>query len=298
MFGFRDVFDYLECSKCQCLQIVDVPPAMAKYYPDNYYAHTRVSPRKKLRNFFAKRRNKYALLSQGVIGRVLYAKLPHTALRSLARLRVGESTRILDVGCGAGSLLVSMGDLRFRNLLGVDPFIPADVQYQNGVTILKRVLHDVVGEFDVIMFHHAFEHISDPAPTLNTVHRLLAPGGYCVIRIPTVSSYAWHHYGADWVALDAPRHFFLHSLESTRVLAEEAGLELFDVVYDSTGFQFWGSEQYAHDIPLFDSRSYRVSPKTSMFSNQEIAMFEKRAAELNRARHGDTAAFYLRKPLG
>jgi SAM-dependent methyltransferase len=205
--------------------------------------------------------------------------------------------RILDVGCGTGSLLFALADLGFSRLLGIDPFISADIEHESRGRILKETIHDVEGEFDVIMFHHAFEHLPDPGPTLNAVYRLLAPGGRCVIRIPTVSSYAWEHYGANWVALDAPRHFFLHSVESMNLLAKNSGLELNDVVYDSAGFQFWGSEQYAHDIPIFDTRSHRQSPKNSMFSKGEIAAFEKRAAQLNEVNRGDSAAFYLRKSL-
>jgi hypothetical protein len=117
-----------------------------------------------------------------------------------------------------------------------------------------------------------------------------------VIRIPTVSSYAWKHYGVNWVQLDAPRHFYLHSLESMRFLVEQAGLKLSEVVYDSTAFQFWASEQYALNIPLYDDRSYAVSPKRSYFTKEQIAAFEKRASELNRTNLGDQAAFYLRKP--
>jgi len=41
------------------------------------------------------------------------------------------------------------------------------------------------------------------------------PGGWCVIRIPTVSSFAWEHYREQWVQLDAPRHFFLHKVRKT-----------------------------------------------------------------------------------
>jgi hypothetical protein len=97
------------------------------------------------------------------------------------------------------------------------------------------------------------------------------------------------------VQLDAPRHFYVHSVESVKMLAERAGFELETVGYDSTAFQFWASEQYALDIPLYDTRSYLVSPKKSIFSKAQIATFEKRAIELNDAKLGDQAAFYLRK---
>jgi hypothetical protein len=39
MFGFRDEFDYIECSKCGCVQIVEIPKNINKYYPPNYYSY-------------------------------------------------------------------------------------------------------------------------------------------------------------------------------------------------------------------------------------------------------------------
>ena len=38
IFGFRDEFTYFECSKCGCLQIMQIPRNMGKYYPSNYYS--------------------------------------------------------------------------------------------------------------------------------------------------------------------------------------------------------------------------------------------------------------------
>lgn len=38
MFGFRDEFTYFECSKCGCIQIIEIPRNMGKYYTPNYYS--------------------------------------------------------------------------------------------------------------------------------------------------------------------------------------------------------------------------------------------------------------------
>lgn len=296
MFGLRDEFDYLECSNCKCLQIADIPASMSKYYPANYHSFAPVTPPNRVRRLLARLRNNYAVSNRGVIGKLLYRYIPpKIALRSLAHLQLDHTARILDVGCGTGILLNALGDIGFTNLLGVDPFLPADVEYENGVRLQKKTIHEVGGEFDVIMFHHAFEHVADPGPTLEAVEKLLVPGGSCIIRVPTVSSYAWEHYGDNWVQLDPPRHFYIYSVEGVKILAERAGLKLQSVVYDSTAFQFWASEQYAADIPLYDPRSYLLSPKASIFAKEQIAGFEKRAVELNCAGLGDQAAFYLTK---
>jgi hypothetical protein len=81
------------------------------------------------------------------------------------------------------------------------------------------------------------------------------------------------------------------------ILAGEVDFQITDIVFDSTEFQFWGSEQYAKDIPLRSNRSYAENPEQSIFSRKEIESFRNRAAELNQKKEGDSASFYLYKPL-
>ena len=145
------------------------------------------------------------------------------------------------------------------------------------------------------MLHHCFEHMSNPEDTLRNIYGILKPDGCVLIRIPVASSYAWKTYRTNWVQLDAPRHFFLHTEESIKILARKTGFMITEVVYDSTEFQFWGSEQHRHDIALFEEHSYRNSPRRSIFTKNQIKTFKAEARELNSKREGDQACFYLRK---
>jgi hypothetical protein len=139
------------------------------------------------------------------------------------------------------------------------------------------------------MLHHAFEHMADPQAMLAAVAQRLAPGGLCLIRIPIVPSEAWERYGVDWVQLDAPRHLFLHSLQSLALVAQQAGLHLYRHFCDATAFQFYGSELYRRDIPLAAAHPGRL------FSPAELQGWAIESARLNRAGRGDQAAFYLGK---
>jgi hypothetical protein len=80
-----------------------------------------------------------------------------------------------------------------------------------------------------------------------------------------------------------------------RLLVEKAGLELKEVFYNSTAFQFWGSEQYIKDVPLRSARSYGKKPLNSILSVLQLRRFEQKAKELNIMNQGDQAAFYLAK---
>jgi SAM-dependent methyltransferase len=226
---------------------------------------------------------------------MLYSRRPEPGLFSLQALDVDRSQRILDIGCGAGLLLQSLHALGFQNLMGVDPLIGSDIEHESGLRISKRPLEEMDGVWDIVMFHHSFEHLPDPEAELQSVYRLLDDDGCCLIRIPTVSSFAWQHYAIHWVQLDVPRHFYLHSTGSMKMLADRAGFDVVDIRYDSTAFQFWGSEQILRGIALHDERSYAVNPRESIFSKQALATWAERAEELNRMRQGDQAVFYLRK---
>jgi len=301
MLGLRDEHAYFECAACGCLQINEVPENIQDYYPgEDYYSYDAITPSTGIKGTLIKHRDRYAATGKGLLGKLMQRLQPHDKLPALRYTQVNLNSRILDVGCGAGHLLHSMREAGFKNLLGIDPFNAADIHYKNGLSIERKSIHALPNgdaqPWDLIMFNHSYEHVWDQHAVLDKVYQLLKPGAICMIRVPTVTSWAWRSYGTDWVQLDAPRHFFLHSLQSMHKLAEDTGFKLEEVIYDSFAFQQWGSIQYQQDIALHAENSYAVNPEKSIFSTADIREFEEHSKELNQAKSGDQAAFYLRKP--
>ena len=299
MFGLPEVFEYFECVSCGCLQIGEPPSDLARYYPPEYGNHATdpvAAFRGPVRGALRRARDRHAVFGGGLLGRLLIRRFPEPPLQALGLLDLDSGTRVLDVGAGSGLHLYSLARLGFRHLLGVDPFIEEDRFYPPGLTIRKATIHDVEGSgcWDLVMFHHVLEHVADPVEQLRAATRLLAPGGTCLIRIPTVSSEAWEAYGTDWVQLDAPRHLFLHSRRSLSLVAEAAGLAVTRVVDDSTAFQFWGSEQVRQGVPLASERSWGTNPRGSAFTRGQVRVWEREARRLNREGRGDQAVFVLR----
>jgi SAM-dependent methyltransferase len=268
------------------------PDNYSIYYSSDYYSfvnHGR-GIRESLKRFLVKRRDLAYFKKAALVGRLLLFRYDECALRSISRLGLPRSARVLDVGCGWGKLLHRMSSIGFRHLLGIDPFASNCFDDRAEVRIQKCNLEDVEGQqFDLIMFHHSLEHMLEPLKALHGAARLLARNGKCLVRLPIVAR-AWEIYGRNWVQLDPPRHMWLPTERGMRSLAQSAGLNVEYSEFDSTGFQFWGSELYARDISLKEAQTMGVR---SLFSGRQFADYRKQAKQFNEEGTGDQAAFVL-----
>lgn len=287
MFGTGHEFEYLVCAACGCIQRIESPDNLSDYYPPDYYSFETDNA---LKRFLKTQQASYASGRWNPIGKLLSRWFAPHKIAWLAATGVSTDAPILDVGCGTGQLLLDMSKLGFTDLTGVDSYIDGDITYSDQLRIYKRRIEQLSGEFEVIMFHHSFEHMEHPRETLEVVHRLLSPTGTVLIRIPVADSYAWRHYGVNWVQIDAPRHSFIHTRNSMTVLAGQTQFMINSIVYDSTSLQFVGSERYAAGIPLRGADAHR-----KIHTRKQVREFRSLAEQLNRAQQGDQACFYLKK---
>ena len=89
----------------------------------------------------------------------------------------------------------------------------------------------------------------------------------------------------------------IHSTKSMKMLCEKTGFVLFEMIDDSDGFQFWGSEQYLKDIALQEPGSYFIGRGDLIFDRDTLRRFQAEAEELNHRREGDQTVFYLKKQI-
>jgi SAM-dependent methyltransferase len=294
MFGLREEFVYFQCPRCGCLQIRNIPAEMSPYYPRNYYSLNADLGRPG----GALERTVWLVESRfrRHVSNRLFGRSRRTRIFDWIRYTETKyDSGILDVGCGRAKLLHELHRFGFRDLTGVDPFVERELRYPNGIVVHKCELEKIDRRFDLIMMHHTFEHLPDPHGTLRAAFERLEPGRFLLLRIPVVDCEAWRQYGVNWFALDAPRHFYLHTERSISELAESSGFSIERVERDSGAHQFWGSEQYLRDIPHHCPTSYQENPRGSIFTRKQIREFERRSHELNARGQGDAACFYLRR---
>ncbi len=217
----RTMHRYVECPSCGTLAISEIPRDLGDYYRGDYYSF-RPAIRPGIRRLFARLRNRQALEGNGIVAKAVDRFLPNYRLASLRPICGGElcagdprALSFADIGCGGGALLREMRELGYRKLTGIDPFM-AEPAAEPGFRLIAGTIFEVDDRFDVVMFHHSLEHMTDPVSILRRTRELLAPKGIAVVRVPLAGGFAWRTYGGEWSQLDAPRHLWLFSENGQR----------------------------------------------------------------------------------
>jgi len=133
---------------------------------------------------------------------VLRSHLWRTAENSAAYL-LGYLTpgqRVLDVGCGPGTITADLGRLVAPGrVVGVDAS-PAIVERARAGAVPANVSFEVAsayalpfgGEtFDVAHAHQLLQHLSDPVAALREMHRVLRVGGLVAVRDADFAGFVW-----------------------------------------------------------------------------------------------------------
>ena len=213
-------FEILECRHC-CLGITSPQLSedeLSHYYPPVYYEdycdwgsrrQTSVlrGSRDRWRRWMATRRHE------------------RPPFDSLNRQAPG---RLLDVGCGDGTLLQHFAD-RGWDAAGIDPSsVAVAATRRRGLEAHQGTLADhpwPEESFDAIVLEHSLEHIPQPMQALEHAARLLAPGGAIAIVVPNWACWQRPLFKDRWVHLDLPRHQQHFSTRALRLALESVGLQ-------------------------------------------------------------------------
>jgi len=143
----------------------------------------------------------------------------------LRYLAVSEKGRMLDVGCGDGSVLKLAQELGW-NAEGVDFDARAvGTARRKGLSVrLGRLAEQRYPDesFDLVLMQHVIEHVHDPLATLREVRRVLRKSGTLVLTTPNTASWGSRHFGSSWIPLDPPRHLQIFNKHNLTVLAQRA----------------------------------------------------------------------------
>ncbi len=151
--------------------------------------------------------------------------------RLIAQHSPTPARRYLDVGCGGGGALQALGSgadlsvgldisaeaLRYSRERGLPHIFLGDAER----LALRGADYDLVTALDVI------EHCADDVAALREMHRVVRPGGLCIITAPALMIL--------WSNLDRVNHHFRrYTVGELRAKAEQAGFAVLRASYANT----------------------------------------------------------------
>lgn len=116
----------------------------------------------------------------------------HAVLAEVHRLGVRASARVLDVGCGDGSLLSAFSQAGFADLHGCD-WVPTARSGSASLTVadlntdsLASIYGD--GFADLVICSDVIEHLENPSAVLRGIAAVMKPGGRAILTVPNTSN--------------------------------------------------------------------------------------------------------------
>ena len=105
---------------------------------------------------------------------------------------IPQGARVLDVGCGTGSVSEIIVSVTAAELIGIEPDSErAKAAVKRGLNVVNGFLTEDFmashGPFDVIIFADVLEHLPDPAAIVTIAMNGLVPGGSVVASVPNIA---------------------------------------------------------------------------------------------------------------
>jgi SAM-dependent methyltransferase len=157
-----------------------------------------------------------------VFVRPLRAAGERVALRSFSGASAGAS--VLEIGAGDGWLVTALRE-RGCSVTGIEPF----AQPPDGALVAHREVTEddfAAGPYDIVVFWHVLEHLSDPVGALRSAAGALTSDGRVVVSVPTLDSLQARLGGDRWFHQDVPRHAVHFTRDGLERLFERSGLAI------------------------------------------------------------------------
>ncbi len=220
-FVDKIIYKLIRCTNCSVATISNKPTQqqMGKYYQKNYYSYDTTS------SIFFRMKHAWSKFAGNLNNTALANRL---LFGGLYILPTRKRAKALDVGCGDGSALQSLGELGYADLTGTE--ISKDVckkLEEKGITAYCgsdiTTLKLKTNEYDLVRMSHVLEHVYNPRETLHFLRKTIAPGGHLLIGVPNFGSPAAKLFGRYFCALQMPTHLHHFNKKNLKKLLKDEG---------------------------------------------------------------------------
>ena len=147
---------------------------------------------------------------------------------------------VLDIGAGLGFFLSAI-DSKWKKYAVEISKTGCDFMRKSfpDIEVHNKYLSDCTFQddyFDIVMFYHVIEHLSDPGDVLKDIFRILRPGGILITGTPNVGSWIAKRYKGNYRQL-GPGHTCLFNPKSLEEILLRNGFNTFKVEYP-----FWKTD--------------------------------------------------------
>lgn len=200
--GNKGGFEWLHCRACDTLYVAMLPTeeSRMKYETGGYYNDENLT----VPEFITRRLEEI--------------------VESFAPYRL--TNRLLDIGCGAGSLLMAARNAGWE-AEGVEVSHPTVEHLRNnGLKVFSGDLKKAAfptAHFDVVTAAELIEHVSDPSSLVAEIARILRPGGIFWATSPHSKGASARVLKLKWSTVAPPEHLHLFSTGGLRKLLMSHG---------------------------------------------------------------------------
>jgi SAM-dependent methyltransferase len=209
--GEKNNFQLLSCQTCATLYTAQNPPAGKGQNYDEYYT------------------------SQNLAVPAFIDRWLDEIVATFRPYR--KNNRLLDVGCGAGTFLEAATRDNWH-AFGVEVSRAAAEHVRtHGFEVFLGELEQANYPdeyFDVVIASEVLEHVPDPQTLLQSIARVLRPGGLLWASTPHGRGISARLLGVEWSNVCPPDHLQLFSVAGTEALLSGAGLRRVEIVTHGT----------------------------------------------------------------
>jgi SAM-dependent methyltransferase len=193
--------------------------------------------------------------------------------------------RLLDVGCGQGEFLTAAKEKGF-DVYGID-IAPRNIEFiktrRDIQTVVCGKIEDnieALGKFDVVTLFEVLEHVESPATLLESIKKLLNPGGYFIMSTPNRKRFGGASESWDF----PPNHLFRWDGASLSMLIERAGYRVEKIKEQVVGRDYiimsgissLGIVSKLRSAPkITNNSSSEASPRTSEGQGKKLRVVKK-----------------------